>query len=56
VFIIRKTVKAALWYFIIHLYKQSSHWQNVFDISMMLLLLLFLLLLFFFFSLAVYIF
>jgi len=25
VFIIRKTVKAALQYFIMHLYKQSSH-------------------------------
>ena len=31
VFIIRKTVQAALPYFIMHLYKQSSHCQDVFD-------------------------
>jgi hypothetical protein len=32
VFIIRKTVQAALWYFIMHLYKQSSHCQDMFGI------------------------
>ena len=31
VFIIRNTVQAALWYFIMHLYKQSSCCQDVFD-------------------------
>jgi len=29
-FIIRKTVRAALWYFIMQLYRQSSHCQDVF--------------------------
>jgi hypothetical protein len=36
VFFIRKTVQAALWYFIMHLYKQSSHCQDVFDIKQIL--------------------
>jgi len=31
VFTIKKTVQAALWYFIMHLYKQSGHCQDVFD-------------------------
>jgi len=33
VFFIRKAVQAALCYFIINLYKQSSHCQDVFDIK-----------------------
>ena len=31
VFIIRKSVQTALRYFILHLYKQSSIWWDVFD-------------------------
>ena len=31
VLVIRKTVQAALRYFIMHLYKESSHCQDVFD-------------------------
>jgi len=31
VFIIKKTVQADLRYFIMHLYKQSSRWQDVFN-------------------------
>jgi len=33
VFTIRKTVQAALWSFIMHLYKQSSRYYDVFDIK-----------------------
>jgi hypothetical protein len=31
VFIIRKIVQAALWYFMMHLYKQSGRRKDVFD-------------------------
>jgi hypothetical protein len=29
----QETVQAALWYFIMQLYKQSVRWQDVFDIT-----------------------
>ena len=33
VFILRKIVQTALWYFIMHLYKQSGRCQDVCDIT-----------------------